>query len=165
MGFRVEGLLGYDSAGFDSVRNGDGILYGVGLGYDLGSGRLRFGLEAEASDSTAKDCEQGTATRICSEMGRDLYLGARVGSLISPNVLLYAKGGYTNIRESIRFAPAGGAAPVVTHPEFDGFRLGAGAEFSIGAKTYVKAEYRFSNYESSQSFDRHQGVIGFGFRF
>src|SRR3712207_1546046 len=73
-GLRVEGLLGYDSASFDSVRNGNGLLYGVGVGYDLGSGRMRFGVEAEASDSTAKDCQQFTATRVCSEMGRDLYV-------------------------------------------------------------------------------------------
>jgi len=166
-GFRVEGLLGYDSASFDSVRNGEGLLYGVGVGYDLGSGRMRFGLEAEASDSTAKDCEQFAfaGTNSCSKMGRDLYVGVRVGGLISSNVLLYAKGGYTNIRESGRFTPTGGGADVITHPEFDGFRLGAGTEIAIGAKSYVKAEYRYSVYEESQSFDRHQGVIGFGFRF
>jgi outer membrane immunogenic protein len=166
-GLRVEGLLGYDKASFDSIRNGDGILYGIGVGYDLAVGRLRLGLEAEASGSTAENCEQGlvTGTSLCSEMGRDLYAGLRVGSFVSPNLLLYAKGGYTNIQETNRFTLVPGEAPIVARPGFHGFRLGAGAEMAVGARTYVKAEYRFSNYDQAHSFDRHQGVIGFGFRF
>lgn len=163
-GFRVEAITGYEDASFDSVRNGSGLIYGVGVGYDIAAGRFRFGLEAEASDSTAKDCSVFGGNTICSRAGRDLYAGARAGGMISDNVLLYAKAGYTNFRSSNRFIPAGGATLVV-HPEFDGLRLGAGTEIAVGARTFVKAEYRFSNYEASQSFDRHQGVVGFGLRF
>lgn len=164
-GFRIEAIAGYEDASFDSVRNGSGALYGVGVGYDLAAGRFRFGLEAEASDSTADDCSVfAGGNTICSKAGRDLYAGARVGGMISDNVLLYGKVGYTNYRFSSRFTfPAGG--PVTTHPEVDGLRLGAGTEIAVGAKTFVKAEYRFSNYEAADNFDKHQAVVGFGLRF
>ena len=45
----------------------------------------------------------------------------------------------------------------------DGVRVGAGAEYAIGPNSYVKAEYRYSNYEGG--FERHQALAGFGFRF
>lgn len=164
-GFRVEAIAGYEDASFDSVRNGSGLLYGVGVGYDIAAGRFRFALEAEASDSTARDCSVFAGAQICSRAGRDLYAGARVGGMISDNMLLYGKVGYTNFRHSTRFTPAGTTTPLVLHPEPDGLRLGAGTEIAVGSRTFIKAEYRFSNYEASQSYDKHQGVIGFGLRF
>lgn len=165
-GFRVEAITGYEDASFDSIRNGSGVLYGVGVGYDLAAGRFRFGLEAEATDSTAKDCSAFIGGNTgCSRAGRDLYAGVRFGGMISDKVLLYGKVGYTNFRQSSRFAFASGAPDLVVHPESDGLRLGAGSEIAVGSRTFIKAEYRFSNYEASQSFDKHQGVIGFGLRF
>ena len=164
-GFRVEGLIGFDAAGFDSITSGDGLLYGVGLGYDLGSGRFRFGVEAEASESTARTCGPliGLDGSLCLRAARDLYVGGRIGFEVEPGVLLYGKAGYSNFRESVSLVLPEGAA--VFHPEVDGFRLGLGAEFAVGRRTFVKTEYRFTNYELSQDFDRHQAVIGFGFRF
>jgi outer membrane immunogenic protein len=164
-GFRVEAMTGYEDASFDSIRDGSGLLYGVGVGYDLAAGRFRFGVEAEASDSTAKDCSVFAGNNICSRSGRDLYAGARVGGMISDNVLLYGKVGYTSFRNTNRLTPVAGGTTIVLHPEFDGLRLGAGTEIAVGAKTFIKAEYRFSNYEAADGFDRHQGVIGFGLRF
>lgn len=164
-GFRVEAIAGYEEAGFDSVRDGDGFLYGIGAGYDIAAGRFRFGLEAEASDSTARDCTTFAGTPICSKAGRDLYAGVRVGGMISDNVLLYGKAGYTNFRHSNRFTPAGSTTEFRFHPEADGLRLGAGTEIAVGSRTFVKAEYRFSNYEAADDYDKHQGVVGFGLRF
>jgi outer membrane immunogenic protein len=164
-GLRVEAIAGYEEASFDSVREGTGVLYGVGAGYDLAAGRFRFGVEAEASDSTAKDCTIFGGTSVCSRAGRDLYAGVRVGGMVSDNVLLYGKIGYTNFRHSVRFTPPGTTTPLNLHPEPDGLRLGAGTEIGVGSRTFIKAEYRFSNYEAASSYDKHQGVIGFGLRF
>jgi outer membrane immunogenic protein len=164
-GLRVEVMTGYEDASFDSLRDAGGLLYGVGVGYDLAAGRFRFGLEAEASDSTAKECSVFAGNDICSKTGRDLYAGARVGGMVADSVLLYGKVGYTSFRETNRITPVGGGTTSVVHPELDGLRLGAGTEIAIGAKTFVKAEYRFSNYEAAAGFDKHQGVIGFGLRF
>lgn len=164
-GFRVEALTGYDYAAFDSATSGNGLLYGVGLGYDIGLKRLRLGLEGEVTDSTAKKCFAfvGVAGSFCLRTARDLYVGARLGGEVSRGVLLYGKAGYTNFRESNVDFIFG--TIIRTHPNFDGFRVGAGAEFAIGRRAFVKAEYRLSYYERSKDFDRNQAVIGFGIRF
>lgn len=125
-GLRVEAIAGYEDTSFDSVRNGDGLLYGIGAGYDIAAGRFRFGLEAEASDSTSKLCTTAGGNPFCSTAGRDLYGGVRAGGMISGSVLLYAKAGYTNFRQTTRFTPPGGTTELRLHPESDGLRLGAG---------------------------------------
>lgn len=168
-GFRLEAIVGYEDAAFDSISRADGVLYGVGAGYDFAlNRRLRLGLEAEATDSSAKACWElfgipGVTGQVCQRASRDLYAGARLGVQVSPSVLLYGKAGYSNYRESNSFPP-----PLLiteTHPHMDGWRLGGGAEVALGRHTFVKAEYRYSNYEQSQHFNKHQAVMGFGFRF
>ena len=164
-GFRVEGLIGYDDAAFDSVNRGDGLLYGLGVGFDLGRGRLRLGVEAELSESSARNCVPliGGPGEVCLRAARDVYAGVRVGAEVARGVLLYGKLGYTNFHESNRYPVSAGG--IVTHPTFDGIRAGLGAEFAIGERLFVKTEYRYSHYARSQGFDRNQGVVGFGFRF
>ncbi len=166
-GFRIEGLVGYDRPSVED-ENGDGVVYGVGAGYDVQSGRALFGIEAEAADSTADECAgdvviQGDA--LCVSSGRDFYVGGRVGAVVGNNTLLYAKAGYTNARVSLDYedGTAGTAADLSDSSNLDGVRAGAGAQFGISENTYLKTEYRYSNYE--QGFDRHQVVAGFGFRF
>ena len=170
-GFRVEALVGYDHASFDSVFDGDGLLYGVGVGYDLALGRMRLGLEAEATDSTARTCFGlvGFAGESCLRASRDLSIGGRVGFELQPGVLLYGKVGYSSFRQSNSFPASivtpGAPGDFVVHPNFDGLRLGLGTEFALSRRTFVKAEYRFTNHEFSSGFNRHQAVMGFGLRF
>jgi outer membrane immunogenic protein len=145
-GFRVEALVGYDRPGTDGFHF-DGVLFGVGAGYDLPvSNTVALGLDVEASDSTAK--KYGVST------GRDLYAGGRISVALSPRTNLYVKGGYTNAR--VKLSGFGGA-------NGDGFRLGAGGQYLISGKAYVGAEYRYSNYESDV--DRHQVALTLGTRF
>lgn len=175
-GFRVEAIGGYESTAFwtnvfdtspgPADDREQGFVYGLGIGYDLAAGRMRFGLEAEASDSTASDCFDFDLTDICVKTDHDLYVGARAGGMISSNVLLYAKGGYTNIRQTATFkGPIAEDPGSTVHRKFDGLRLGGGAEVAVGRNLFVKAEYRYSNYEAKDSFNKHQGVIGVGLRF
>jgi outer membrane immunogenic protein len=163
-GFRVEALVGYEQTSFDSVNNAAGPLYGVGVGYDAAYRKLRFGVEAEVTDSASRGCGQVVGFgEFCLRSSRDIYVGARFGGEVFRGVLLYGKAGYTNFQESNSLPPSLGS--VVLHPNFDGFRLGAGTEVAVGRKMFVKAEYRFSNYERSQGFDKHQWLLGFGIRF
>ena len=145
-GARVEALVGYDIVSFIG-EDEDGILYGVGAGYDFAVGNTAaLGLDIEATDSNT---DIGPVNA-----GRDLYAGARATFAISPKVNLYVKGGYTNAR--IRVDGFGGA-------NGDGFRLGAGTQVAMGGKTYFGGEYRYSNYESD--FSRHQLALTIGTRF
>jgi outer membrane immunogenic protein len=145
-------------AGYDDVRGGgdgrDGLLYGIGAGYDLRTGNAVFGIEGEAADSSTGDC----VATICVEAGRDLYVGGRVGVVVSPNLLLYGKLGYTNARVVAT------SATLRDGTNLDGIRAGTGVEWAIPhTPLSLRAEYRYSNYEAGIS--RHQGVAGLAFRF
>jgi outer membrane immunogenic protein len=166
-GLRVEALAGYDRAAVEGS-DSDGVAYGVGVGYDVQNGGTVFGVEAEATESTVKECVGGavdTGDELCAKAGRDLYVGGRVGAVVGTGTLLYAKAGYTNSRLNLDYddGTAGGAANFSESSNLDGVRVGAGAEFAIGANAFAKAEYRYSNYE--QDFAKHQGLVGLGFRF
>lgn len=162
-GPRVEGVIGWDRTQANGGHD-DGVLYGVGAGYDIQRGNSVFGLEAELTDSDVKECI-GAATaadpRVCAKAGRDIYVGGRAGFVVGGSTLLYAKAGYTNAR--YKGTVDDGTAVLSDGNNLDGIRVGAGAEYAVGPNSYVKAEYRYSNYEKGIS--RHQALAGFGFRF
>lgn len=158
----VGAVVGYDHVGisddleaFDESE--EGVLYGIAAGYDMNIGGAVVGVEAEYTDSSAKFDADGF------NMNQDLYFGARLGAEVSKNVLVYAKGGYTNAT-----AKLGG----VYEEDFDGFRVGAGAEYAMG-NYFGRLEYRYSDYgalefmgdETSARADRHQGAVVIGMRF
>jgi outer membrane immunogenic protein len=154
-GAHVEALGGWDRVQGQEHRD-NGALYGVGAGYDVRSGNAVFGIEGEASDSTQKK-HLGDVTEKAS---RDLYVGGRVGYVVGGNNLLYAKAGYTNARFTVDGTQTG---LTLAQGNLDGVRAGAGIEHQLGSHTFVKAEYRYSNYE--QGVSRNQLVAGFGVRF
>jgi hypothetical protein len=55
-GLRVEGIVGGDRVQADGHE--DGVVYGVGVGYDMQMGGAVVGIEAEASDSSADVCDK-----------------------------------------------------------------------------------------------------------
>ena len=162
-GLRVEGLLGWDR-----LQNGghdDAIMYGVGAGYDMQMGGALVGIEGELNDSDARACagaRTAISPRVCGKAARDLYVGGRVGTVMGDRTLLYAKAGYTNARAKLT-SDDGATEVTLGKRDLDGVRVGAGAEYALGTNSFIKAEYRYSNYE--QGFERHQVVGGFGFRF
>jgi len=166
-GFRVEGLVGYDRPSI-ADENADGVLYGMGVGYDFQSGNAVFGIEAEATDSTGNERVAGVflpGDELRVRAGRDLYFGGRAGAIVGGGTLIYAKAGYTNAQVRVDYED-GTAATIndfTDRTSLDGVRAGAGAQFAIGSNAYLKTEYRYSNYQDGV--DRHQVVGGFGFRF
>ena len=152
-GMRAEVLAGYDSVKGNGESD-DGLLYGVGVGYDFGGrGALGFGVDAELSDSNVK---QGDDTASV-EAGRDLYAGGRLNYALSNSATLYAKAGYTNAKAKYELLGEEDSETL------EGYRLGAGAQFGIGGRAYVGGEYRYSNYE--QGVERHQVAMTLGTRF
>ena len=198
-GFRLEGLVGYDSLqsgeddddGVDSSDNEgdesvDGAVFGVGAGYDFDLGGVVAGIEGEYSESTGEQETDETVDGInftsSFDVGRDIYVGGRIGFKASPRTLIYAKGGYTNTSIEAAFDDSTDSMEFDTN--VDGFRLGAGAEMLFGRNAFGKIEYRYSNYsnldfsddfdvdeldpedfETDIDLDRHQIVAGVGFRF
>jgi len=134
-GARVGGTIGFADDDFGGTQ---AFTYGVEAGYDFDLGGAVAGVTLEAQDSG----EDG--------IGRDLSAVGRVGGKAGDRVLLYALGGYTNLR-------------VLSSTNLDGFRVGGGVEVAATRNLYVKAEYRYSNYELDV--EAYQGVVGVGFRF
>lgn len=190
--FHVEGLVGYDitqagssvddDSSIDNDQSIDGLMYGVGAGYDVRMGNVVVGPEAEVTWSTAKttfnngDFEGFGIGNV--KTNRDLYIGARLGYVVTPKTMVYVKGGYTNAKFDVR----NGDGTVVTNRDVDadGWRVGAGVEQQLNKNMFVKVEYRYSNYQKGEldytgdipdgqrfdlDLDRHQVVAGVGVRF
>jgi outer membrane immunogenic protein len=161
-GPRVEAIIGgdqvrldLDDVGINDSFKDEGVLYGVGVGYDFAlSNGVSLGVDLEATDSSTK--ESNVAGTISAK--RDLYAGGRVSFPIdAKNSNVYLKAGYTNAR----FRASDGA--ISESGNADGYRLGAGAQFSLNGKAYIGGEYRYSNYEGD--FSRHQLAATLGTRF
>lgn len=172
-GFRVEGLIGYDSLNDRHGQDGsssDGVLYGAGIGYDIPAGPVILGAEGEITGSSSDTRSNGI--RVPGDefrlgAGRDLYAGARVGYVISPVAMGYLKAGYTNAKFDARYTTAG--VTTANEQEVGGYRLGAGLEYAISLNTFVKGEYRYSHYDEMDGVginpNRHQLLAGLGLRF
>ena len=179
-GGRFEALVGYDRVGFDlndtfgidDSLHMSGVLYGIGVGYDVPvSKTVSLGVDLEATDATTKRTETfidaTTTTNVSGRVsaGRDLYAGGRLTVAVSPKVNMYLKAGYTNarIKASAQGTLGGVAVDESASGNGDGVRAGAGAQFDVGHNTYLGVEYRYSNYESD--FTRNQLAATFGVRF
>ena len=172
-GLRAEGVVGYDSISDGSDQDSassNGILYGGQLGYDFQAGRAIVGVEGEVTGSTTDtraDSLLAAGDRFQLDAGRDLYAGARVGVAVSPQAMIYAKGGYTNAQLNSEYRL--GTAVTRDTVELDGYRVGAGVEYQLTPQFHIKGEYRYSNYSSIEDYDtdldRHQLLGGIGVRF
>jgi len=163
-GVRVEGLAGWDRLQANGGHNDD-IGYGAAVGYDMQLGHALVGVEGEYGDSNVRSCVGDKTVadpRLCAKTGRDLSVGARVGTVVGQRALLYAGAGYTNAGFKAT-SNDGTNETTLASTHLDGVRVKAGAEYAVGSRAYVKAEYRYSNYE--QGVSRNQVLGGFGVRF
>ncbi|MEH3108395.1 MAG: outer membrane beta-barrel protein [Sphingomonas fennica] len=164
-GLRLEGLAGWDRTQVNGGHE-DGVAYGIGAGYDMAMGGAAIvGADVELTDASTKECagaRTALSPEFCAKAGRDIYVGGRIGTDLRPGTRLYAKAGYTNARYKLT-SDAGQGDVTLDRANLDGFRVGAGAEQALTANSFVKAEYRYSNYE--QGISRHQVLGGFGMRF
>ncbi len=170
-GFRLEAITGWDNAGInfdDTFEDGrtaqDGIMYGIGLGYDFQFGSGVFGIEAEFSDSTAGKSTTfidtydrphvnppligNVSLTTNTDAGGDFYIGLRGGAQVSSNMMIYAKAGYTHATIDIDGAGTVNGQPFTFDDGIglDGLRLGIGGEMTFSGNFYGKLEYRYSNY-------------------
>lgn len=179
-GFHVEGLIGYDnvSSGADGTDvSADGLQYGVGIGNDWQFGRAVVGFGSEYSGATTElrdpllDSEN-----VDLRPGGDFYIGARLGYVVAPRTMIYAKGGYASTQ--LKFRLDDEEIEFDDRPTVDGFRVGVGIEQKFGPGMFAKAEYRYSNYSNITvtdfddtetvfdiDVDRSQFVFGLGYRF
>lgn len=135
------------TVGYDSLGDEEGVSYGVTAGYDLPVGQnFTFGPEVSLGDSTVD------ATGV--DVSRDLAASVRLGYVVNPQFLAFAKVGYADTRIEL----------LGTNINYEGVRFGGGLEFALTSNAYVSAEYQRTEYEDNFG-GRDAGVVGIGFRF
>ncbi|MCH8685695.1 outer membrane protein [Pedomonas mirosovicensis] len=161
-GPRAEGRLGWTDVSTDEVDD-DGLTYGVGIGYDYTFGQsIVVGAEANFDWIDVDGCAtRAGGVLACFDTKRDISVAVRAGYKVLENTLVYAKGGYANGRVRGEFTQGGTTTGDTQNG--DGFVVGGGAEQALGPNLYAKLEYAYSNYEAGV--DRHQILLGVGFRF
>lgn len=161
-GPRIEAHVGYDRLGTNNTTGKvDGVMYGVGAGYDYAIGGALVGVEVNADFSNIDEDSRTGTTTFGVKAKRDLDAGIRVGAVVGSRALLYAKVAYANSRFRATLTDPTGT--ISANDNLEGVRGGLGVEYALGTNTYAKAEYRYTNYE--QGVDRNQALVGFGFRF
>jgi len=150
----------------------NGTVYGAGAGYDFRRGNTVFGIDANIDDANTKECVAAGTERACIKAGRDLSLGGRIGYVVAPKALIYAKAAYTNVRIGATYTDSRIPANNFSgHDERDGYRIGGGVEYAVTANAFVKAEYRYSDYKDYKDsgarigVSRHQVLGAIGYRF
>lgn len=146
-GPHLEAIAGYDNTDVGpGLGAAGGFLYGIAGGYDVALGGVRIGGEFEADGSTSGQTVAGVERNV----GRSLYAGLRAGVVVTPRLLVYAKGGYANGRFGSLYTG-------------DGFRIGGGGEFALSSPVFARAEYRYSDY--GREVRGQTWVAGLGYRF
>jgi outer membrane immunogenic protein len=143
---------------------GDGFAYGGQIGYDVNLGSAVVGVEASLTGRTGTN----RFPTFDLEAGRTFNITGRAGFLVSPDGLLYARGGWSNARFNI-VNPAGPGE------DRNGFTVGAGYEQVLGRNVSARLEYNYADYGddllpgigggSRLNYHRHAVMTGLNFRF
>ncbi len=151
-------------AGIDDKR--DSATAGIFVGYNLqptagvvlsAEGAVNFGFD----DGLARSQKDASAA-INPEYGFDL--GIRAGYLVTDKTLVYARGGYENVRTAVRILDLEG--PRRGKDNLDGWSVGGGVERAITDHISARVEYRYSDLGSGGTkWDRHQVLAGVAWNF
>ncbi len=68
-----------------------------------------------------------------------------------------------NTRFTSEYDPGAGGAVTSAHFNMDGLRVGAGAEFTIGRRAFIRAEARYTDYHDGGNRGALLGAFGFRF--
>jgi outer membrane immunogenic protein len=173
-GFRVEGNVGWDK--FQALGEHNNKLgYGGTVGWD-GTIMNKVVIGPEASfwraNNWSQNCAGGVAGgSVCTKSFEEWGAAVRVGYMVTPNVLVFGKGGYVNNEQRRRFDAPAGETSFYDHYRTDGYQVGGGVEFSMADRfsgplsgLYVNAQYVYANYADHTSRQRVMGGVGIHFR-
>ncbi|MDP9414152.1 MAG: outer membrane beta-barrel protein [Pseudomonadota bacterium] len=184
-GPRVEGRIGWDGTGisikdqrdfggrgtFGGGSHASDLSFGGEAGFDIQSGNIVFGGYAGADLS---EVEETFGSRgVTFETGRNFTAGARAGFAVTPNVLVFAKAGYSNGRLKPQFQAGANRTQFADFSrDRDGIHAGAGFEFSVTPNVYAKLDYTHTRYKTFDisddlelRFNRNQVMGSIGLRF
>jgi outer membrane immunogenic protein len=136
-----------DDLSFNGIGS-EGVFATVLVGYDrMLTSRVVGGIFADydfaSNVSTDFSIEN---SGISAEQRNTFSLGARLGVLSSPTTLWYGTVGYTQTEFDLKAVGLG-------TPDFKGFFVGGGVESQLHGGWNLRAEYRFSQYDSETFFE------------
>jgi outer membrane immunogenic protein len=172
-GFRIEGNAGYDWAHSEGSKNSK-FAYGGSAGFDGQIGNIVIGPEFtywHPNKNQNTVVTSGPAGTLYHEQRDQLSGDVRVGYLVTPDFLVFGKGGYVNEAQRRVFVAPGGVAGVSSRGRADGYQYGGGLEFTLHDKfssipggLYVSAQYVRSQFDNHTHDDHAMGGIGFRFK-
>ena len=163
-GFRAEAQAGGDR--FQALgRHNDKVGYGGAAGFDGQIGdKIVIGPEFSYWHGDSQNCAGGVAGgTVCTKSFQEYGGAIRAGYLVTPQVLVYAKGGYVNNEQRKFFTGTATEAGFYNHYHTDGYQVGGGVEYSLNNHFYVNAEYKLSDYDDHTL--RQRALLGAGVRF
>ncbi len=173
-GFRLEGNLGYDKASSEGDHNSK-FGYGGSVGFDGQIGKIVVGPEF----SYWRPNRDRNTVVTTGPLGGTVYhqqrdqLGAavRVGYLVTPDFLIFGKGGYANSDQRKAFIAPAGELSYFGRGRADGYQFGGGIEYtlhdrfsSLPGGLYISAQYVQAQYDNHTKDQHAMGGIGFRFR-
>ena len=167
-GFRAEANVGYDRFQSEGTHD-DSVGYGGTVGWDgmIGS-RIVIGPEFSYWRARGENITPGVATAtgagtVTHKSFNELNATVRAGVLLTPSLMVYAKGGYANSEQRKAFIAPPGQQSYYNKFRTDGYTVGGGAEFSLTDRFFVNAEYRYTDYNTNSA--RQRVSVGAGVRF
>jgi outer membrane immunogenic protein len=148
----------------DTVKSVTG---GVFAGYDVRVAE-RFVIGAEAGIDFGSDDEtlaSVAGNTITIDPKYSIDLTARTGYLVTPETLIYVRGGYANARTRTTLVNSAGLRG--DSGNADGWVVGGGVERSLGRNASARLEYRYSKFEDDGDGRdaRNRVLAGLSFRF
>lgn len=139
---------------------------GVYAGYDFQLNEHTV-LGAEASFDLASDDKLRDNSSVGTYTLNPKYsfdLTARAGYLVTPETLVYARGGYSNARATTTVMDTDLTS--LTSGNLDGWLAGAGIERKLMDNVSARLEYRYSDLsEGDGEYDRNRVLAGLTYRF
>ncbi|MGF7155419.1 outer membrane protein [Novosphingobium gossypii] len=149
----------------------------IGRSRDSATAGIFAGYNYKVSDSVVLSAEggfsmgfddaitrSGAGTLASIDPEYSFNLGARAGYLADNKTLLYVRGGYENLRGSVRVTDA--ADSRYGKNTFDGWSIGGGVERMLTEKVSARIEYRYSDLGGNDTkFQRHQALVGVAYHF
>lgn len=127
----------------------DGVQGVLGVGYDMSMGTdLIFGVFGDYAFGDLEDSFVDTGGVALRSTYDDTWaIGVRAGYVVNNDTMLYGTIGYTQTDFTI--TNSGGSL----QENLNGFFIGAGVERRLCDWLFLKAEYRYANYEDSSDFE------------
>jgi outer membrane immunogenic protein len=168
-GIRIEGDVGADR--FNSQgRHNTKLGYGATVGFDGQIGQ-RIVIGAEGSYWRANDwtqnCAGVTGGSVCQKSFEEWGAAVRAGYLVTPQFLVFGKGGYVNNeqRKLVDVTPAAGS--YYDHFRTDGYQYGGGVEYDLANMrfpVYLNVQYVRSVYNDNTHRQRVMAGVGIHFK-